>query len=323
VTNNPDTVIKDRQAGQYDAVLLIAFGAPRRSEEVRPFLAELLKGRPIPPSRVEEVVRHYDAIGGGSPFNQRTLEQAAALREKLDRDGPRLPVYVGMRNWTPYVRDVLAEMSQAGIRRAVGLILAPHRSEASFERYQVTVREAQEALGAAAPQVDYVASWHDHPLFIDAVGAQASAAIAQLDAAERSRAQLIFTAHSIPTPMAAASGYVEQVTDSARLVAGAIGHQSWSLAFQSRSGGPRDPWLEPDIGEVLRGLSGRPAVVVPIGFICDHVEVLYDLDIAAAAIARESGVRMVRAATVGSDPRFIAMMADVIRRHISEAHGRG
>jgi len=319
MTNNPDMLAKEQKPGPYDAVLLIAFGAPSRREEIRPFLAELLKGRPIPPSRVEEVVRHYDAIGGGSPFNQRTFEQAAALREKLDRDGPRLPVYVGMRNWTPYVRDVMAEMSQAGIRRVVGMILAPHRSEVSFERYQDSVREAQEVLGAATPQVDYVASWHDHPMFIDAVAAQAAAAIAQLDEAERSRAQLIFTAHSIPTPMAAVSGYVEQVTDSARLVANAIGHRSWSLAFQSRSGGPRDPWLEPDIAEVLRGLSGRPAVVVPIGFICDHVEVLYDLDIAAAAIAREAGVRMVRAATVGSDPRFIAMMADVIRRHIGEA----
>ena len=323
MTSNPDTLARDRQSPQYDSVLLIAFGAPTRREEIRPFLAELLKGRPIPPSRVEEVVSHYDAIGGGSPFNQRTLEQAAALRQKLDRDGPRLPVYVGMRNWTPYVRDVMAEMSQAGMRLAVGFILAPHRSEVSFERYQATVREAQEALGDAAPEMDYVASWHDHPLFIDAVAAQASAAMAQLDAAERSRAQLIFTAHSIPTPMAAASGYVEQVTDSARLVAGAIGHRSWSLAFQSRSGGPREPWLEPDIGEVIRGLAGRPAVVVPIGFICDHVEVLYDLDIAAAAIAREAGVRMVRAATVGSDPRFIAMMAEVIRRHISERHASG
>jgi ferrochelatase len=302
---------------------MVAFGAPSRREDIRPFLAELLKGRPIPPARVEEVVRHYDAIGGGSPFNARTMEQAAALRDKLDRDGPRLAVYVGMRNWTPYVRDVMAEMARAGIKHAVGFILAPHRSEVSFERYQATVREAQDALGAAAPQVDYVAAWHNHPMFIDAVAAQASAAIAQLDPADRARSQLIFTAHSIPTPMAAASGYVEQVTDSARLVAAALGHQSWSIAFQSRSGGPRDPWLEPDIGEVLRKLGKRPAVIVPIGFLCDHVEVLYDLDIEAAAIAREAGVRMVRAATVGSDPRFVAMMADVIRRHIGEARHSG
>ncbi len=323
MTNNPDTRTNDQKTQPYDAVLMVAFGAASRREDIRPFLAELLKGRPIPPSRVDEVVLHYDAIGGGSPFNARTMEQAAALRDKLDRDGPRLAVYVGMRNWTPYVRDVMAEMARDGIKRAVGFILAPHRSEVSFERYQATVREAQDALGAAAPRVDYVAAWHNHPMFIDAVAAQASAAIAQLDAADRARAQIVFTAHSIPTPMAAASGYVEQVTDSARLVAAALGHQSWSLAFQSRSGSPREPWLEPDIAEVLRKLGGRPAVIVPVGFICDHVEVLYDLDIEAAAIAREAGVRMVRAATVGSDPRFVAMMADVIRRHIGEARRSG
>jgi len=321
VTQNPHRSVEETHAARYDAVLLIGFGAPDRSQDIRPFLAQLLKGRPVPPSRIEEVVYHYDAIGGGSPFNHRTMEQAVALREKLDRDGPRLPVYVGMRNWTPYLRDVLAEMSHAGVRRAVGVILAPHRSEASFDRYQTAVREAQQALGAAAPVVDYVASWHTHPLFIDAVAAQVSAAMAQLDASERESAHLIFTAHSIPTAMAAASGYAEQITDSARMVADALRHRSWSLAFQSRSGGPRDPWLEPDIGEVLRGLDGRPAVVVPIGFICDHVEVLYDLDIEAAAIASEAGVRMMRAATVGCDPRFIAMMADVIRRHRGDDHG--
>ncbi len=311
--NNPPG---ERRNRPYDAVLLVAFGAPDHPGEIRQFLAELLKGRPIPPSRVEEVVRHYDAIGGYSPFNENTFAQAAALREKLDRDGPRLPVYVGMRNWTPYLRDVLREMSQAGIRRVVGIVMAPHRSEASFDRYVASVREAQAELGAASPEVDYVDNWHDHPLFIEAVAAQTSAAMAQLTEAEQSQAQLIFTAHSIPTPMAAASRYVEQVTDSARMVARAVGHQAWSLAFQSRSGSPRDPWLEPDIAEVIRGLGGRPAIVVPIGFICDHVEVLYDLDIAVAAIAREAGVHMVRAATVNSHPRFIAMMADVIRRHI-------
>jgi ferrochelatase len=316
VTQPPQ--FRDEHGRRHDAVLLIAFGAPSRAEDIRPFLAQLLKGRPVPPSRVEEVVHHYEAIGGGSPFNQRTMEQAAALREKLEGDGPALPVYVGMRNWAPYLRDVLREMSEAGVRRALGVVLAPHRSEASFDRYQVSVSEARHALGGSAPEVDYAAGWYKHPMFIDAVAAQVSAALAKLDAADRSRAQVIFTAHSIPTPMSAASGYAEQVTESAKLVADLLGHESWSVAYQSRSGSPRDPWLGPDIGEVLRGLSGRPAVIVPVGFVCDHVEVLYDLDIEAVAIARDSGVRMVRAATVGSDARFIAMLADVIRRHVGE-----
>jgi len=319
VTQASQTPGNDRE--RYDAVLLIAFGAPSRAEDIRPFLAQLLKGRPVPPSRIEEVVHHYEAIGGGSPFNQRTMEQAAALRDKLEREGPQLPVYVGMRNWNPYLRDVLREMSEAGVRRAVGVVLAPHRSEASFDRYLVSVNEAHQALGESAPKVEYVAGWHKHPMFIDAVATQASAALAKLDAADRSRAKVIFTAHSIPTPMSTASGYAEQVTESAKLVADLLGRESWSVAFQSRSGSPRDPWLEPDIGEVLRGLGGRSTVTVPIGFVCDHVEVLYDLDIEAAAIARDSGVRMIRAATVGSDARFIAMLTDVIRHHIGEHEG--
>jgi ferrochelatase len=299
----------------HDAVLLIGFGGPTKPDEIRPFLDNVLRGRPVPPARVEEVVHHYQVIGGRSPFNELTMKQAAALRERLAVESPQIPVFVGMRNWAPYVEDTLREMAAAGITSAIGFILAPHRTEASWERYQQTVRDAQSALGPTAPNIDYVQTWHDHPLFIEAVADRVNAAMASLNDRERAEVQLIFTAHSIPVAMAANSPYVDQLTDSARLVADRIGHRSWSLAFQSRSGNPREPWLEPDINDALRKAGKRAAVVVPIGFICDHVEVLYDLDVEAAATARHAGIHMERALTVNDHPKFIQMMADVIRTH--------
>ncbi len=249
------------------------------------------------------------------------MRQAAALRAELAREGAAIPVFVGMRNWDPYLADTMRAMAARGVRRAFGFIMAAYRSEASWERYQEDVREAREQAGATAPEFDYVGPWHDHPLFIRAVAARVSEAIERLNPAERPRAHLVFTAHSIPVAMAAASGYVDQLTDSARLVADALedkfGRKSWMIAFQSRSGNPREPWLEPDIGDAIRKLGPRQAVVVPIGFLCDHVEVLYDLDVEVARIAREAGVRFERAPTVGDHPLFIQMMASVIRQYLS------
>lgn len=299
-----------------DAVLIVGFGGPTRAEEIRPFLDNVLRGRPVPPERYEEVVHHYELLGGRSPYNDLTMRQADALRAALARGGLQIPVAVGMRNWQPYIGDALATLAHAGARRVLAFIMAAHRSEASFERYQETVRAAAGKLRDRAPEIVYPEPWFAHPKFIDAVAARAAEALAQLDAAARARAQLIFTAHSIPVAMAAASPYVEQLTESSRLVAAKLGFENWTLAFQSRSGSPRDPWLEPDIGAALRKLDrGAIAVIVPIGFLCDHVEVLYDLDVEAAALAREAGVRMYRAATVSDHPEFIAMMAEIVCRH--------
>jgi protoporphyrin/coproporphyrin ferrochelatase len=296
-----------------DGVLLAGFGGPTRRDEVRPFLDSVLRGRPVPRERYKEVVRHYEALGGRSPYNELTMRQAAALRAALARDGLEMPIEVGMRNWTPQIDAALRALVERGARRVLAFILAAHRSEASWERYQAAIRDAQTALGNAAPELVYPAPWHAHPMFIRAVAARAREAYTKIDAAERSRAQLIFTAHSIPVAMAAASGYVEQLIESSRLVAAELGAAAWTLAFQSRSGSPREPWLEPDIADALRKVAGRAAVVVPIGFLCDHVEVLYDLDIEAARVARAGGVRMERAPTVGDHPEFIAMMAAIVK----------
>jgi ferrochelatase len=300
----------------YGAVILIGFGGPRSPAEIRPFLDRVTAGRPIPRERYEEVVHHYEAIGGHSPFNEITERQAAALRERLAREGVKIPVVLGMRNTPPWLEDALGELGRGGVRRALGFVLAAHRCEASWERYLRNVEEARERIGPAAPAVDYLGEWHAHPLFIEAAADRVADAIARLEPGDRDRAQLIFTAHSIPATMAAASPYVDQLRESARLVTERLKRREWTLAFQSRSGSPRDPWLEPDVCDVLRGLKGQAVVVAPVGFICDHVEVLYDLDVEAARVAREADVTMARAATVGEHPRFIEMIATLVRERL-------
>ncbi|MFZ0658507.1 MAG: ferrochelatase [Candidatus Binataceae bacterium] len=301
-----------------DAVLIVGFGGPTHAEEILPFLDNVLRGRPVPRERYDAVVHHYELLGGRSPYNDLTMRQANALRAELARNGLEIPVAVGMRNWQPYVNNALATLANGGARRVLAFIMAAHRSEASFERYQETIAAAAEKLGA--PEIIYPKPWFAHPKFIAAVAARTTDALAHLEATDRARAKLIFTAHSIPVAMAAASPYVEQLTESSRLVAAKIGFENWTLAFQSRSGSSREPWLEPDIGPALRKLArGAIAVVVPIGFLCDHVEVLYDLDVEAAEIAREAGVRMYRAGTVSDHPEFIAMMAEIVQRHARAA----
>jgi ferrochelatase len=298
-----------------DAVLMIGFGGATRADEVRPFLDNVLRGRPIPRERYEEVVHHYDLLGGRSPYNDLTMRQAAAVSVELEKKGARIPVAVGMRNWKPYIADAMRALADGGARLVLGFIMAAHRSEASFERYQATVEEARAQLGDAAPEVVYPQPWHDHPLFTTAVASRAREAYSRLEFPERRRARLIFTAHSIPLAMANAGPYVEQLTQSARIVAAELGVDTWKFAYQSRSGNPRDAWLEPDIKETIRSLDAKTAVVVPIGFLCDHVEVLYDLDIEAAQVARDAGIRMECAPTVGDHPLFIEMMASIVAAH--------
>lgn len=286
-------------------------------DEVRPFLGNVTRGRAIPPERLESVVHHYELIGGRSPLNELTFRQAHGLEAALRTDGPALPVYVGMRNWTPYLTETLRRMQADGVRRAIGVIMSAQQNDAGWGRYQRDVAEAQTAVGNGVPQVDYVEGWHVHPLFIAAMSDNVRAAFAGIPEERRGAAALVFTAHSIPTAMAAASPYVAQIAEGAQLIAAQVGHARWSIAYQSRSGSPREPWLEPDICDVVRQLARdrvRDVVVVPIGFVCDHVEVLYDLDIEVRQAAAEGGIHFVRAVTANDHPLFIRMLADVVRR---------
>jgi ferrochelatase len=300
-----------------DAVLLIAFGGPERPEDIRPFLQIVTEGRRIPPERLEEVAHHYEAIGGRSPLNALTRGQADALRGVLAAEGRPLPVRIGMRNWHPFLHETLAEMKDRGIHRALGIILSSLQTEASWDRYVQDVAAAREKVGPDAPEVVYAPTWSTHPLFIEAMADRARAALDTIPSPRQPDARLVFTAHSVPVAMAAGSPYAEHLACAAGLVAERLGRSDWSLAYQSRSGSPRDPWLEPDVGDVIRRLAAAGAgdvVVIPIGFVCDHVEVLYDLDVEARAVAASCGVGFYRAAAANDHPAFVAMLADLVRR---------
>jgi len=299
-----------------DSVLLVAFGGPTASHEIRPFLEIVTRGRSIPAGRLDEVAHHYEQMPGSrSPLAELTFAQARGLEQALARVGPALPVFVGMRNWHPFLHETLAEMADKGARRALAIILSPLRTEASWERYMQDVAEAR-ARVAGAPEVGFAPAWFEAPRFVAAVADRAGAALAEIPQDARASTPMVFTAHSVPLAMAEASPYVSDLTAAARAVARRLGHARWSVAYQSRSGSPRETWLEPDITAALRRLAAdreRHVVVVPIGFVCDHVEVLYDLDVEARRVAEAVGIGFHRAAAVNDHPEFIAMLADLAR----------
>ena len=302
----------------FDAVLVVAFGGPGGLADIRPFLANVLRGRRLPPERLEEVVRHYERFGGVSPLTEITMRQARGLEARLSERQLKLPVYVGMRNWHPLLADTLRTMAADGVRRAIGVVLAAHRSYSSCTQYRQNVVDARTetvAAGLRDVSVTYVGDWHTHPKFVEVNARHVRAALDRLPEERRGGARVVFTAHSVPVSMSGSARYQQQVADSARLVAAAAGVHDWAVVFQSRSGRPEDPWLGPDVCEYLREAAPAvPAVVLaPIGFVCDHVEVLYDLDSEAADVCREVGLPMVRAETVNDDPLFLDLAADVVQ----------
>jgi ferrochelatase len=306
---------------KFDSVLVISFGGPQGPNDVKPFLENVLRGRRVAPQRMEEVAHHYQIFGGVSPITALTEKQAAGLRARLAAAGHPLPVYVGMRNWHPYLGDTLHQMYEDGARHAIGFITAAHHSYSSCQQYRDNVIAARDGLqrdmDGGDIQVTYVDSWYNHRLFIEANAAHVRSACETLPLDVRGAARLVFTAHSVPMPMAERSKYREQLLESSRLVAEQAGFADWALAYQSRSGRPEDPWLEPDVCDYLRKARGAglpAAVLCPIGFVCDHIEVLYDLDHEAAGVCREVGLPMARAEAVNDDPRFLDMMADVVLR---------
>jgi ferrochelatase len=309
----------------FDAVLVVSFGGPQGLADVRPFLANVLRGRRVSPERIEEVAHHYDLFGGVSPLTELTMRQARALEANLAARGLALPVHVGMRNWHPFLADTLTEMSRNGVRRAIGVLAAAQRSYSGCLQYKENVRDARAeiaATGTSAPEITYVTDWHEHAGFVEANADHVRRAFDRLPAGVRDTARLVFTAHSIPIPMAERYPYVAQLEATSRLIAAAAGRADWALVYQSRSGRPGDPWLEPDVCDYLRAERARglsAAVLCPVGFLCDHVEVLYDLDVEAAEACRKSGIALARAEAVNVHTRFIDALADAVidtwRRH--------
>ena len=311
----------------FDSVLIISFGGPQGRADIRPFLANVLRGRRVTPERVEEVAHHYELFDGVSPLTELTQQQADGLRGRLTAAGRPLPVYVGMRNWHPFLADTLKQMHADGMRRAIGFIAAAHHSYSSCQQYRENVASAQQALRNDGRHVEitFVDSWFDHPQFIAANASHIRDALNRLPADVREDARIVFTAHSIPKSMADASQYEHQLSVSCAAIAERVG-LTWALVYQSRSGRPQDPWLEPDVCDYMRrqhaqGLAA--AVICPVGFLCDHIEVLYDLDREAADVCTSIGLPMVRAAAVNDDPLFLDMMADVVLQTIAKyEHGR-
>jgi ferrochelatase len=305
----------------YDALLIVSFGGPEQPEDVLPFLENVVRGRSVPRERILEVAEHYDHFGGASPINRQIRDLIAALRSELDAVGIALPIYWGNRNWHPLLPDTLRQMADAGVKRALAFVTSAYSSYSGCRQYRDNIRAAQAMVGPTAPEIDKLRVFFNHPEFIAASAARIRESLGQLDANPHASARIAFTAHSIPTAMANTSRYVEQLTETCRLVADElyVPPEHWNLIYQSRSGRPQDPWLEPDIGDHLRALSAAgigDVVVAPVGFLSDHIEVLYDLDEEARGIAQELGINMIRAGTVGTHPRFVRMIRELIEERI-------
>lgn len=310
-------------ADPYDALLLVSFGGPERTEDVIPFLQNVTRGRDVPRERLEEVAEHYYDFGG-SPINRQCRELKGAIEADFAANGLDHPVYWGNRNWDPYLEDTLRRMADDGVRRAAAFITAAYSSYSSCRQYREDIARAQAAAGERAPHVDKLRHYFNHPGFIEPMAGATRRALDALPPGQQAGAHLVFTAHSIPTAMAESSGpdggaYVRQLTEASRLVTervdGAVRDRPWRLAYQSRSGPPSQPWLEPDICADLEELAAQgaeAAVIVPIGFISDHLEVWHDLDVEAVQHAKGLGISVTRAATVGTDARFVAMVRELV-----------
>lgn len=311
----------------YDAILLVSFGGPEGPDDVVPFLEQVTRGRGIPRERLLEVGEHYFHFGGRSPINDQCRALKAALEEQLAVDGPDLPVYWGNRNWHPFLADTVARMADDGIRRAAAFVTSAFGSYSGCRQYQEDLGAAVATVGDRAPQLDKLRLYYNHPGFLRPQAANLRQAWDRLGAEHHDDARIVFTAHSIPLTMAATSDYEDQLRDAAATavdLAGLAG-RDWDLVYQSRSGPPQVPWLEPDIGDHLRELVGagvRAVVVVPIGFTSDHLEVRWDLDTEAAGVAAELGLRFERAATVGAAPEFVAMIRELVLERLEPERPR-
>ena len=314
-------------APTYDALVIVGFGGPEQRDDVIPFLENVLRGRPVPRERMLEVAEHYYHFGGISPINGQVRDLTAALRLELDGRGVRLPIYWGNRNWHPMLEDTVRTMRDDGIKHALGVVLSAYSSYSGCRQYREDIAKACQAAGADAPAIAKMRVFYNHPKFVAVNARKIVAALETWSAADRATVHVTFTAHSIPTPMADRCQYERQLNETCRLVAEAAGVPAcrWTLAYQSRSGRPTDPWLEPDILAHLGALRDRGVgrvVVQPVGFLSDHMEVLFDLDEEAKLKADELGMEFVRAATAGVDPEFVGMFADLIQERIESRDDR-
>jgi ferrochelatase len=306
-------------ASHYDAILIVSFGGPEGMDDVMPFLENVLRGRNVPRERMLGVAKHYELFGGVSPINEQNRKLIAALDQELKAQGPRLPIYFGNRNWHPMLADALSTMRDDGVKNALAFVTSAYSSYSSCRHYLEDFELARQSVGPEAPRVEKLRAFFNHPGFIEANAANVRAALEHIPDERLPETQIAFTAHSIPLSMAEHCDYEAQLRETSRLVANAAGVAKWRLVFQSRSGSPSQPWLGPDISEHLRELRAADAedvVVAPIGFVSDHMEIVYDLDTEAMALSRELGLNMIRARTAGTQPAFIEMIRELILERI-------
>jgi protoporphyrin/coproporphyrin ferrochelatase len=316
--------MEDAATPVYDALLIVSFGGPERNEDVIPYLENVLRGKPVPRQRLLEVAEHYYHFGGKSPINDQNRALIQAIEAKLATLQLKLPIYWGNRNWHPLLTDTVGRMADDGVRRALALVTSAFSSYSGCRQYLENIAAAQRSVGPHAPQIDKLRGFFNHPGFIRAMSDRVREAFERLPAERRAAARLVYTAHSIPRSMADSCPYEAQLAEACRLVSDSLGLDSWKLAYQSRSGPPSQPWLEPDVCDELRRLSEsrvRDVVVAPIGFISDHLEVVYDLDTEAKQVAAGLGLNLVRAGTVGTHPQMIDMIGELITERLQLGAG--
>lgn len=306
----------------YDSFLLVSFGGPEGPDDVIPFLENVLRGKNVPRERMLEVAEHYRSFGGVSPINEQNRQLLAAIKDEFAAQGVDLPVYWGNRNWDPLFADTLRQMKADGCKRALAFFTSMFSSYSGCRQYRENIIAAREEVGEGAPIVEKVRMGFNHPDFIETIASSLRQSMDELNGDSTDPITVLFTAHSIPMSMADHCDYVKQLQEASRLVAEAAGAENWRLVYQSRSGPPQQPWLEPDICDAITELNESEkvdrVVIVPIGFVSDHMEVLYDLDDEAAALCKERGIKMSRAATPGVDEKFVSM----IRKLVEERLGR-
>ena len=312
----------------YDSILFVGFGGPERRDDVLPFLENVTRGRGVPRDRLLAVAEHYDHFGGISPYNAQVRELIRALEPELAGRGITLPIYWGNRNWHPMLEDTLVEMTARGVKRSLAIVLAAYSSYSSCRQYREDIARAQAAAGANAPEVDKVRVFYNHPEFIAANAERVGEMLESFTALGDGKVHLAFTAHSIPLSMAQTCDYEKQLRETCRLVAEAVGFDTerWALVFQSRSGRPEDPWLGPDILDHLKNLKERgvkQVVIHPVGFLSDHLEVIYDLDVEARVLCDELGLQMFRSRTVGAHSRFVTMLRMLVEERIGAGPQQG
>ncbi|MFN8612011.1 MAG: ferrochelatase [Vulcanimicrobiota bacterium] len=297
----------------YDALLVVSFGGPEQPEDVIPFLENVTRGRGVPRERLESVAEHYYHFGGKSPINDQNRALIDALRVELSSQGLEMPIYFGNRNWHPMLADTLKAMAADGVKRALAFFTSAFSSYSGCRQYRENILAAQQQVGPTAPEIDKLRGFWNHPGFLEPLADSLGQVCRELEPA---RTAVIFTAHSIPSSMAENCRYEQQLLEASELVAQMAGVASWELNYQSRSGSPHTPWLEPDVCDRIRELAAEgktDVVILPIGFISDHMEVLYDLDTEALELCEELGMRLHRLPTVGTHPRFVSMIVELLK----------